>query len=137
MFEVIIWLLLIEDNRIFLLEKKTDKYHEFGLPGGKLKIGESIKQGIIREVGEEIGIEVLIEDLIFRCVIDRKRPDTQKIHFIFQTEKYKGEPYNRELHKHISANWYNLNNLPIKLCPVAKSAIESLQTETNYDEIGW
>jgi len=51
----------IESNNHFLLVKRHPKTTQGGkwcLPGGKLEKGETYKEGIIREVYEEVGIEL-------------------------------------------------------------------------------
>ncbi len=46
-----------------LLQKRADNGY-WGLPGGKVDIGESVEQGAIREVLEETGLQVTIKRLI-------------------------------------------------------------------------
>ncbi len=51
----------IESNNYFLLVKRHPKTTQGGkwcLPGGKLEKGETYKEGVIREVYEEVGIEL-------------------------------------------------------------------------------
>ncbi len=46
-----------------LLQRRADNGY-WGLPGGKVDIGESVSQGAIREVLEETGLHVTIKRLI-------------------------------------------------------------------------
>ena len=46
-----------------LLQKRSDNGY-WGLPGGKVDIGESVEQGAIREVLEETGLHVTVKRLI-------------------------------------------------------------------------
>ncbi len=46
-----------------LLQKRADNGY-WGLPGGKVDIGESVEQGAIREVLEETGLHVTVKRLI-------------------------------------------------------------------------
>ena len=46
-----------------LLQRRADNGY-WGLPGGKVDIGESVEQGAIREVLEETGLHVTIKRLI-------------------------------------------------------------------------
>lgn len=58
----VIW----KENRIFIARKKPEKslggYWEF--PGGKVELGENPKHALERELKEEIGMDVLIVDLM-------------------------------------------------------------------------
>ena len=47
------------ENRVLLL-KATYGDEAWGLPGGALDPGETIHQGLVRECGEELGVEVRV-----------------------------------------------------------------------------
>lgn len=52
---------IIENNKVLLIkEKKPTGLTPWFFPGGKVKIGENLKQACIRETKEEIGVEVKI-----------------------------------------------------------------------------
>jgi 8-oxo-dGTP diphosphatase len=54
-----------DDGRVLLVriadtKKAGPNAGKYGLPGGKLKVGEAWDQGLVREVKEETGLEVTI-----------------------------------------------------------------------------
>lgn len=59
--------ILIEDNKILLVKPKVSDKRNWSLPGGKLEQGETIEQGIIREMKEETGLDVEIVRLLYLC----------------------------------------------------------------------
>ncbi len=65
---------LIEEDKILLVEQKVSERRSWSLPGGTLEIGETLEQCIIREVKEETGLEVQVEKLLYICdCIDQSR----------------------------------------------------------------
>jgi ADP-ribose pyrophosphatase YjhB (NUDIX family) len=53
----VVSLLILDRKNKFLLLKKTDD-GKWGLPGGHLTTGETPKQGLVREIKEELGINI-------------------------------------------------------------------------------
>ncbi len=55
---------IIRDGEGRLLLQRRSDNGRWGLPGGSVEIGESVREAIIREVREETGLEVEVERLI-------------------------------------------------------------------------
>lgn len=56
---------LIEKKRIFATARGYGEFQgQWEFPGGKLEAGETSKQALIREIREELNVEILIGDLI-------------------------------------------------------------------------
>jgi 8-oxo-dGTP pyrophosphatase MutT (NUDIX family) len=62
-------IILIEDNKLALIERHRAEKHYFSFPGGGVDEGESPQEAAIRETVEELGIQVEIKqkvaDVIF------------------------------------------------------------------------
>ncbi len=54
--------LLILDDKI--LVQRDLSGNEYALPGGHIKIGETLEDGLIREYREEMGADILIKRLL-------------------------------------------------------------------------
>jgi len=79
-----------EDNRILTIWEGDVPYHGYWvLPGGYVNSNETVEQAAIREVREEVGLEVDIEELIgvYDDFIDDERGD--RIHHVIICYKAK------------------------------------------------
>ena len=94
---------VIEDGRTLLIRRGSQPLRgQWSIPGGTLELGESLQQGVARELLEETGLQVRVLDLIE--VFDRVFRDDQgdnsgassppKYHFViadYLCEKISGE----------------------------------------------
>ncbi len=56
---------VIEDGRALLIRRGSEPLRgEWSIPGGTLELGESLEQGVARELREETGLEVRVVELI-------------------------------------------------------------------------
>jgi 8-oxo-dGTP diphosphatase len=95
---------IIEESRALLIRRGSEPLRgEWSIPGGTLELGESLEEGVARELLEETGIEVRVLELIE--VFDRvfledglsggeakRRP---RFHFViadYLCERVRGEP---------------------------------------------
>jgi ADP-ribose pyrophosphatase YjhB (NUDIX family) len=64
-FPLIVNLILEQNGKVlFIYRENTNTYnHLYALPAGKVEKGESLKQSIIREAKEEVGIDLHEDDL--------------------------------------------------------------------------
>lgn len=106
---------LVDDNQICLAMKKRG----FGVGkwngiGGKVGRGETIKQTVIRELKEEIGVDTEHHHLEkvgnIKFYFDKNTNFNQHMH-IFFIKKWKGEPIETE---EMAPRWYDKNKLPYK-----------------------
>jgi 8-oxo-dGTP diphosphatase len=75
---------VIAENRVLLIRRGGPPLEgEWSIPGGMLEVGESLRDGVRRELQEETGLEVLVHDLIE--AFDRIMPDAEgrwRYHFV-------------------------------------------------------
>ena len=58
---------VIEDDRILLLNQDTDTGRSWSLPGGKAEDGETLAAALVREMREETGLDVEPGRLLYVC----------------------------------------------------------------------
>lgn len=81
--------ILIEDNEILLVQQKLSDKRNWSLPGGRLERGETLSQGLIREMKEETGLDVEIVRMLYLC--DVAASTHTIIHITFLLRRIGGE----------------------------------------------
>ena len=79
---------LIEEDRILLVQQDVDAVRGWSLPGGKLQSGESLAACVVREVREETGLHVAVDRLLYLC--DRIEPSGHVVHVTFAVRRLGG-----------------------------------------------
>ncbi|MEI8224143.1 MAG: 8-oxo-dGTP diphosphatase [bacterium] len=80
--------------------------------GGKLAIGETVEDAVIRESSEEIGVSVEKDDLLKVAELSfyfPHRPDFDQLVHVYITEKWLDTPIESEEMKPF---WYTIENMP-------------------------
>lgn len=99
-----------------LLGKRKDKFigrFTYAPPGGHLELCETLRQCAVREVKEETGLSVKLDD-----VIGIHENNTYGKHYViicFKAEWIKDEPQLLEPDNCLGWQWYDLDNLPSPL----------------------
>ena len=105
--------LVIKGNKILLVKRAAHLTNggKYGLIGGYIERDETIKQGALREIKEEIGYEAKI-DYLFRIKDSPKRPkeDRQNIAFVYVVTALEKTGKSDAESKEVK--WFNLDNLP-------------------------
>jgi 8-oxo-dGTP diphosphatase len=133
-----VYLFLIEDGKILLLRRHNTGYEDgnYSLPAGHLDDDESITQALLREIKEEIDLDLRVEDIDLVHIMHRRESDI-RVDLFFTTKKYQGKVRNAEPDKCDDLSWFPLDNLPDNTIPYIKTAIESYLSKTLYSEVGW
>ncbi len=80
--------LLVEGDKILLLNQDTDNGRSWSLPGGKVEEYEPLDAALIREMREETGLEVAVKKLAYVC--DYFSDTAHIVHMTFMVERVGG-----------------------------------------------
>ena len=84
---------IVKDDKIILAKRKEDDAlaGKWEFPGGKIEEGEDPFQALVREIREELGIDV--EPLKLLLTVKHRYPEKQvKLHFILAKTSQRPEP---------------------------------------------
>ena len=76
--------ILIEENQILLVRQKLSEKRSWSLPGGRLERGETISEGMIREMKEETGLDVEIIRMLYLCDVETSANTVLHISFLLK-----------------------------------------------------
>jgi 8-oxo-dGTP diphosphatase len=118
-------------GRVFLSRRGKEARNEAGkweFPGGGLEFGETLEQALVREVMEEYGIEIEVQELL--DVVNHLIPD-EKQHWVspaFICRITRGTPVIREPRKCDEIGWFEINEIPeTKLTIASVTSLRSLR----------
>lgn len=123
-------IIIDQEDRVLLQLRSGDRYGsgEWGLVGGMQEKGETIVEAILREVQEEIGVEVQDKDLGVAVVVDTMEP--QDIHHVqlgFVIRSLSNEPYVKEQEKSAELRYFQLDSLPDNLFGPSRAVLEAYE----------
>jgi len=102
---------LITDSGVSILLSRTSlKNTVYDFIKGKIEQGETKKDCVVREVKEEIGIDINQSDLDDYYFQRSKRKDIGL--FLINWDKYIDTPFVLEEEEIVDVNWFNVGKLP-------------------------
>jgi 8-oxo-dGTP diphosphatase len=110
-------------GRLFLARRGPQAKNERGLwefPGGSVEFGETLAEALVREMGEEYGIEVAVGDLL--DVVDHILPEEGQ-HWVSPTYLctiVSGEPRIREPGKCSEIGWFLPDEVPDAMTQITR-----------------
>lgn len=124
------WGTIINDKNQTLLIKRKDN-HVWERPGGKLEVGESFEQCIVREIKEETNLVVNPESML---LVEQNYDSTKESHWIcigYLCKYVSGQPQLLEAEKHDEIAWFDLNDLP-QVTQHTKNALDTYNKNNKY-----
>jgi 8-oxo-dGTP diphosphatase len=141
-----------EKGELFLMKRGAKTQNEQGcwiVPGGKLEYGETLADGIVREVKEELGVTIAIDEQFpahdhILAAEDATSGDAQNgsavavaQHWVtnqFRAHIVEGTPQNLEPGKCDETGWFSLDDLPSPIAFANHAVIAELIERKNTKE---
>lgn len=102
--------ILDDYGRILLLHRSRGDHEQWELPGGKVEEGEDPEETAMRELREELDLEVQLTKLLGSDTFEQDE-DVYEYHW-FQAEIVKGEPTVLETDSFDDVDYFELDDLP-------------------------
>lgn len=112
---------------------------KYSLVAGRVEVGETFTQCVIREAEEEAGILLKPEEIRVAHVMHRNSRTEdidERVDVFFVADNWNGEIMNKEPAKCDDLAWFDLDSLPENTIPYIKQAIEAIQNKLFYSEHG-
>ena len=119
------------EGRVFLAKRGSlarNERNRWEFPGGGVEFGETLVHALVREIAEEYGCEIEVQELL--CVVDHIIPDEGQ-HWVspmFICRVESGTPHICEPHKCEKIGWFAIDEIPeAKLTIASRKGLESLR----------
>ena len=117
-----------QQGRLLLIQRrKPPEAGAWGLPGGKVDFGETVKEAVLREIDEELGVRLVLEGLA--CLTETILSDDGR-HWVAPVYKARiasGTPSIMEPEKHSDWRWFKIDALPAKLTTPTRQYLAGLK----------
>ena len=129
-----IFIMLRQGNTVLLQLRQNCSFSgHWGFVGGHLDGDEQIVSAAIREVKEEVGVDVCPNDLILKTICHSNK-GVEYLQFYFECVNWKGKIENKEPDKCERLDWYPLDGLPENTCPYLKEAVDKINLGISFYE---
>jgi ADP-ribose pyrophosphatase len=85
-----------EDKVLLVLRGKPPSKNLWSIPGGRVKLGETLQQAVEREIGEETGLTIIAREPIYTFdVVERDEKGRIRFHYVIvdlAADYLSGEP---------------------------------------------
>ena len=131
--------LIVKNKKILLLKYTYNNNVVYNLPGGNHENNEALSDTLYREMVEELGIIINVEELILVAETDRKNNDETVLHLVFNCKIIENEPIiNSNETSADEATWLPLDQLvEVNLYPnIGKQIMKTFENENEQIYLG-
>lgn len=116
-----------QDEILLVLRNRNPEKGTWSIPGGKVDPYENLEDCVIREIKEEVNLDVEVKGLL--CMAQTIRPENEEhwVSAIYEVAVKSGEARNMEPDGAIAdLKWFRMDQLPVNLACFTLPAIEHL-----------
>lgn len=121
-------LIVNDQGEILLLKRKSrNDIDSWCKPGGAVELNETSEAAVIREVKEELGVDIVITSFLGFMEHFPVSEEGKKQHWVasnFLAKIISGEPKNMEPEKCEEVRWFPISNLPENLTETTRVPLE-------------
>lgn len=125
----------VDGKQYVMMHQRRGEHAEghWGTGGGHLEVGESLKEGALRELAEEAGTDLVIDDVRFLGVMNfTEMAPKHYVDISFVARWVSGEPVNQSPRETSDWQWFPMDDLPSPLLPPVRVYLEGLKTGQNF-----
>lgn len=101
--------MLVRAGHVFLVHRSASKLHHpnvWDFPGGHLELGENGRQALVREIREELGVEITAP--AGKALLTRQ--DAEMCQEVWLIEDWVGDIVNAAPDEHDAMGWFSLDD---------------------------
>lgn len=119
--------IILKENKVLLMKRQnTSLYSQYwSNPGGKIELGESLEECTIRELKEELGVDVVIVRKLSEFN-DYRNNALFGVYTGFLVKVIKGIPSIIEPEKTSAMDYFSFDNLPKPITPYTMQYLREL-----------
>lgn len=135
-----VWVFIVNDEgKYFLLRRANTGWLDgaYVIPSGHIEKNETPRVAGARELEEEAGVRVDVDQLEFAHVVFNKSTDgtdTERVSIFLRATSYEGTPHLAEPEKADHAEWFSPHNLP-EMPEILKQVIDHIERGSHYSEL--
>ncbi|HEY0473478.1 MAG TPA: NUDIX domain-containing protein [Kribbella sp.] len=128
------YVVLRRGDEVLLLLRSNTGYMDgyWAVPAGHVEHGESAVTAALREVQEEVGVEIDPADLVPVTAMHRTGGNGQsideRVDFFFTASRWQGEPRLMEPDKATGLDWFSFDKLPDPVVPHEARVLAGLRS---------
>lgn len=84
--------IIIKDEKLLVFHRFNNGEWYYAFAGGGVEEGETEEEAVIREMGEELSIDVVVDRLLFHQFVQRNSRDEGREHYFYLITEFTGTP---------------------------------------------